>query len=72
MIEIGLEPRRLNIAKWLEKNKGGKCRFDGRNTWRCDDGKRYVAMVSGDFYSEDALGCYYLYGDGVPRMISFS
>ena len=56
------QPKVLNIRKWLEKNKGGKWKYDGHGSWNCDDGDRSVRRVSMDCMDECSPVGYYLYG----------
>jgi hypothetical protein len=59
----------MSIAKQLEKNLGGKWKYDCMSTWWCDDGKRHVSRCSSMFDDEDRCPPqYWLYEDGkAPR-----
>ena len=59
----------MTVTKHLEKNLGGKWKYDGHTAWWCDDEKRYVARTA-DLYNGDdeyAPPSYWLYSDETPR-----
>jgi hypothetical protein len=65
--------KRINKTKYLNDNYGGKWKYDGINTWICDDCTRTVSRVASctcDYvcgHSPD----YWLYGDGTPKPVYF-
>lgn len=69
---INLKPRRLNIAQWLRKNKGGNWKYNNNGSWICDDELRYVLRVAMDFTEEGGPVGYYLYGGDNPGWIYFN
>ena len=68
-------PRSRSRAAYLAEVFGGKWKYDGVTTWRCDDGRRRVSRVSAgvdEFDNEVSPPHYYLYGDGVPHRVRWS
>lgn len=71
------DPKRMTfvskpITKYLEKTYGGVWTFEKPNTWRCDDGVRYVRRyLELDEVEECHHFDFYLYGEGGPQYISF-
>lgn len=63
----------VSKAKQLAKTLGGKWKYDGVGAWWCDDKKRHVARVAGCSCDDECEHPprYYLYGDGIPKMIRF-
>lgn len=60
-------------AARLSEIYGGKWVYDCRATWWCDDEKRSVSRCKSCMCDDDCnhLPTYYLYGDGVPKIVSF-
>jgi hypothetical protein len=64
---------KINKTKLLEKEFGGKWKYDNHATWWCDDNKRHVARVQ-SCHCDDICNhpsVYYMYGDGTPKLIWF-
>jgi hypothetical protein len=55
-------------SKKLAELLGGTWVYDRVSTWNCSDGRRVSRMVS-DLDDEYSMSCYWLYGDGEPRVV---
>jgi hypothetical protein len=55
----------MSKVKNLEKNLGGKWKYDGCASWWCDDGRRHVSRCCNMFDDEDTGSSqYWLYEEG--------
>lgn len=73
---VKVKRRSLSMTKLLEATLGGTWKYDGCSDWWCDDEKRNVGRRSMDTMEDfDDPLCppqYWLYGDGTPKLITWS